>query len=177
MLALSSSHAEVDCVPGDLIDVIKLDDDGNQDEDAWLNNSDDDDARPSRRVEAGSGFGGTRLGGGGSASRAAAAARASSPAIDSNGSGNGNGRRSESVVAAPSGGEDDWEAMPADVDVAMADPADEVDQGRTCPACSELPLCHRQTSLVGRKLIYIYLLYFYFSQKPSRTVGPISTCV
>lgn len=146
---------EVDCVPGDLVEVIKLDDDGHQDEDAWLNNSDnDDDVRPGR-VEAGSGFGGTRLGGGGGGS--SRAAPASSPAL------NGNGRRSESVTAASSSKEEEWEVIPSDGDVPMADPVGEENRMKSCPTCSKF-----------RRHVYLCPLSVLISELTSLACFPLS---
>ena len=126
---LLDSSPEVDCVAGDMIQIIKADD-GDQDEDAWLNNSDDEtDDRPGR-IEAGSGFGGTRLGGGGGgSSRAAPPSSSVEPSDRALPNGDANG----SVVAKPA--EEEWEVLPVDADVRMADPAEP--KTKSCPGCSE----------------------------------------
>lgn len=124
-LRSSLVRTEVDCLPGDIIQVIQIDGE-DHDEDAFLNNSDEDDDFTDfrRRQEGNSGFGGTRLGGGGG--RAA--------------NGNGNGNRSREPSAA-SGAEDDWD-LDANLgldqqDVAMAGAAAGGGKFGICPTCSE----------------------------------------
>lgn len=127
-LSLTLAKTDVDCLPGDIIQVIEIDG-KDHDEDAFLNNSDgDDDFTSSRHLqEANSGFGGTRLGGGGGGGGAS--------------NGNRNGKRSREA-SATSGAEDDWDLDPnlglGEQDVAMAGTAaGGSGGGGICPVCSE----------------------------------------